>query len=303
MELATGISTSLEVKHKKKYAREETVNRLTGATTYMNGNEMIIQPATFRESSAAATFFNIFLGLILGGAIVWFLAVPATRQSVNASANKQVTDANTKMAQQVAQVQGLEEQIETYQSEVDAANKTKDDANKKVESYDQLLKAAGTYLTGNQSSAAAQLAEVDGESMTGEGKNLYTSLNTLLQDYVFNEAYNKAGTAYMAGDYATAITEYTKAVAANPDSFDAINYLAWSYRNSGDTVNADKTFKEALQKFPAKASEIQPYITNASSGTATQTGETDASGNPVTQTGETDASGNPVDADGITTIQ
>lgn len=110
--------------------------------------------------------------------------------------NKQVTDANTKMAQQVAQVQGLEEQIETYQSEVDAANKTKDDANKKVESYDQLLKAAGTYLTGDQSSAAAQLAEVDGESMTGEGKKLYTSLNTLLQDYVFNEAYNKAGTAY-----------------------------------------------------------------------------------------------------------
>ena len=183
---------------------------------------------------------------------------------------------------------------------MDAANKTKDDANKKVESYDQLLKAAGTYLTGDQSSAAAQLAEVDGESMTGEGKKLYTNLNTLLQDYVFNEAYNKAGTAYMAGDYATAITEYIKAVAANPDSFDAINYLAWSYRNSGDTVNADKTFKEALQRFPAKASEIQPYITNTSSGTETQTGETDASGNPVTQTGETDASGNPVTQTGET---
>ena len=69
MELATGMSTSLETKHKKKYAREETVNRLTGATTYMSGNEMIIQPATFRESSAVATFLNICLGLILGGAI------------------------------------------------------------------------------------------------------------------------------------------------------------------------------------------------------------------------------------------
>lgn len=223
-----------------------------------------------------ATFLNICLGLILGGAIVWFLAVPATRQSVNASANKQVTDANTKMAQQVAQVQGLEDQIETYQSEVEEANKTRDDANKKVDSYDQLLKATQTYLSGDQSSAASQLTEVDGDSMTGEGEKLYTSLNTLLQDYVFNEAYNKAGTAYMAGDYATAITEYTKAVAANPDSFDAINYLAWSYRNSGDAVNADKTFKEALQKFPAKASEIQPYITNAFSGTTTQTAETDA---------------------------
>lgn len=295
VELATGMSTSLETKHKKKYAREETVNRLTGATTYMSGNEMIIQPATFRESSAVATFLNICLGLILGGAIVWFLAVPATRQSVNASANKQVTDANTKMAQQVAQVQGLEDQIETYQSEVEEANKTRDDANKKVDSYDQLLKATQTYLSGDQSSAASQLTEVDGDSMTGEGEKLYTSLNTLLQDYVFNEAYNKAGTAYMAGDYATAITEYTKAVAANPDSFDAINYLAWSYKNSGDAVNADKTFKEALQKFPAKASEIQPYITNASSGTTTQTAETDADGNPIDQTQETDANGNPID--------
>lgn len=47
VELATGMSTSLETKHKKKYAREETVNRLTGATTYMSGNEMIIQPAHF----------------------------------------------------------------------------------------------------------------------------------------------------------------------------------------------------------------------------------------------------------------
>ena len=73
------------------------------------------------------------------------------------------------------------------------------------------------------------------------------------------------------------------------------NYLAWSYKNSGDAVNADKTFKEALQKFPAKASEIQPYITNASSGTTTQTAETDADGNPIDQTQETDANGNPID--------
>lgn len=144
--------------------------------------------------------------------------------------------------------------------------------------------------------------------MTGEGEKLYTSLNTLLQDYVFNEAYNKAGTAYMAGDYATAITEYTKAVAANPDSFDAINYLAWSYKNSGDAVNADKTFKEALQKFPAKASKSSPTSPTPPQGQRPrrrrrmpdgnpidQTQETDANGNPIDQIADTDAEGNPID--------
>lgn len=293
VELATGISTSLELKRKKKYAKEEAVNKLTGATTYMNGNEMIIQPATFRESSAVATFLNICLGLILGGAIVWFLTVPATRQSVNASANKQVTDANTKMAQQVAQVQELQEDIEEYQRQINEANKTMEDANKKVESYDKLLEASHIYLGGNQQGAAAALEEVDGESMTGQGKTLYTSLNTLLQDYVYNEAYNKAGTAYMQKDYATAASEYLKAVAANPDSFDAIWYLAWSYRNAGDTANADKYFREALQKFPARASEIQPYITNQTAGgtSAGESGEGDGDGGDPLPEGTIDGMG------------
>ena len=69
------------MKRKKKYAKEK-VDRLRGTVTYMNGNEMIIQPTTFRDSSAVATFINIFLGIILGAAVVWFLAVPATRQSI-----------------------------------------------------------------------------------------------------------------------------------------------------------------------------------------------------------------------------
>lgn len=290
VELATGISTSLDVKRKKKYAKEEeaTVNKLSGAMTYMSGNEMIIQPATFRESSTVATFLNICLGLLLGGSIVWFLAVPATKQSVNATANKQVTEANTKMAQQVAQVQELQEQIEEYQAEIDAANKTMEDANKKVESYAELLDAANVYLGGNLSGAAAALTEVDAESMTGEGETLYNSLNTLLQDYVFNEAYNKAGTAYMQGDYATAAAEYTKAVEANPDSYEAIWYLAWSYRNSGDTVNADKYFKEALQKFPAKASEIQPYITNEYQETEGEEGTGEETGDENGEEGQSD---------------
>ena len=44
VEAATGISTSLDIKKKKKYVKEERVNHLNGTSTYMSGNEMIIQP-------------------------------------------------------------------------------------------------------------------------------------------------------------------------------------------------------------------------------------------------------------------
>ena len=310
VELATGISTSLDVKRKKKYAKEEKVNKLTGTTTYMSGNEMIIQPATFRDSSALATFLNICLGLILGGAIVYFLVVPATRQSIHADANRQVTDANTTMAQEVARVQDLEEEIENYQSQIEEANKTMEDANTKAESYDDLLEAANIYITAGQGQEAAQaLAKVDADSMTGKGEELYTTLNTLLQDYVFNEAYAAGYTAYVAGDYETAITYYESALEANPSSTDALYYLGYAYYNTGDYTNSDRCFKELIQRDPTRAAEVQGYIQNQS--TESETGETDENGNPVQETNadgtpvqETNADGTPVqetNADGTST--
>ena len=310
VELATGISTSLDVKRKKKYAKEEKVNKLTGTTTYMSGNEMIIQPATFRDSSALATFLNICLGLILGGAIVYFLVVPATRQSIHADANRQVTDANTTMAQEVARVQDLEEEIENYQSQIEEANKTMEDANTKAESYDDLLEAANIYITAGQGQEAAQaLAKVDADSMTGKGEELYTTLNTLLQDYVFNEAYTAGNNAYVAGDYETAITYYESALEANPSSTDALFFLGHAYYNTGDYTNSDRCFKELIQRDPTRAAEVQGYIQNQS--TESETGETDENGNPVQETNadgtpvqETNADGTPVqetNADGTST--
>ena len=151
VELATGISTSLDVKRKKRYAKEK-VNKLTGTTTYMSGNEMIIQPTTFRDSSAVATFINICLGLILGGAIVWFLVVPGTKQNIYQEANKQVTDANTKMASEVSRVQGLEQEIEDYKAKVEEANATMEEANAKADSYEELLGSSGFVCDQSQQS-------------------------------------------------------------------------------------------------------------------------------------------------------
>ncbi|MDD6066296.1 MAG: tetratricopeptide repeat protein [Firmicutes bacterium] len=316
VELATGISTSLEQKRKKKYAKEK-VDRLNGTVTYMSGNEMIIQPTTFRDSSTVATFINIFLGILLGAAVVWFLVVPSTRQSIYADANSQVTDANTKMAAQVSKVQGLEEEIADYQSKVDEANKVKDEANKKAESYEDILEAANYYIANDMTKAADALNQISEDSMTGKGKELYTSLKTALSDYVFNEAYAAGATAYAAGDYQKAIEQLKKATEAKPDDFNAWYYLAFSYRNTNDMEKANKAFKEIIQKFPTQAAayNVSSYMTDdtlsggstASAGGTAQTqpadGTQDTNGadmgytdpqNDVTTIGGNENSGNVV---------
>lgn len=132
IEDATGIGTSLDVKRRKRYAKDAMEKKFTGPMTYLSGNDTIIQPTPFRDSSTIATFINIFLGLLLGGAIVWFLAVPAIKQSVNQTATKQVTEANTKLASENASNVKLQEEIDGYQAKVDAANKTMDEARQKL---------------------------------------------------------------------------------------------------------------------------------------------------------------------------
>ena len=47
-------------------------------------------------------------------------------------------------------------------------------------------------------------------------------------------ATNAADTAYVAGDYATAIENYQKAVEADPDQEYALYFLGHAYYNSGD---------------------------------------------------------------------
>lgn len=301
VELATGISTSLDVKRKKKYAKEK-VDRLSGTVTYMNGNEMIIQPTTFRDSSAVATFINIFLGIVLGAAVVWFLVVPSTRQSIYEKANAQVTDANSQMAAQVSRVQGLQEEIDGYQSKVDAANKAKEEADKKADSYDEILQAANDYLANDMTKAADAFNQIEESSMTGKGQELYATLKTALADYVFTEAYNAGATAFASGDYKTAITQLKKATEAKTDDFNAWYYLAFSYRNNNDTKKANKIFRQIVQQFPTQAAayNISSYITSDTSSGSSTTNATQGTTTGGTDTTNTAGTTDTTNAAGTT---
>ena len=76
IEEITGKSTSLGTR--KKRVASEKEEGMGGTLRYISGNETIIQPTTFRDSSTVATFINIVLGILLCG-LWWF--PPAGRAS------------------------------------------------------------------------------------------------------------------------------------------------------------------------------------------------------------------------------
>lgn len=300
IEDATGIGTSLDVKRRKRYAKDAMEKKFTGPMTYLSGNDTIIQPTPFRDSSTIATFINIFLGLLLGGAIVWFLAVPAIKQSVNQTATKQVTEANTKLASENAKNVKLQEEIDGYQAKVDSANKTMDEAKAKATGYEDLLKSANLLIKGDQTGAATALSNVDAKSLDGSAKELYEQIMAGVKDALYAEQYSKGSTAYAAGDYKTAIEQLTLASQTDPESWNAMYYLAFAYYNTQDTTNADKIFKQLIEKFPAEAAanNINGFISNKGNNNSTDGNTAGTTGNAAGGTNGNAAGGNAEGANG-----
>lgn len=273
IEEITGKTGSFSVKRRRQETEQEEG---MGATLrYVSGNETIIQPTTFRDSSTVATFINIALGILLGGAIVWFLVVPASRQAIKESANQQVTDANMKLASESARLQDLQDEIDSYSEKADAAEQERDDALNKAGSYEDLLSAVDLYVKGEQTTAVEALGKLDAEDFDGNAKTLYEDLLSAVSSAMFSQYYAEGTTAYVAGDYATAAEQLKKAVdsdpdGANPSYVDALAYLGFAYYNMGDTQNANEAFNEIINYHPNSswASQVQAYI-NGDTGTDT----------------------------------
>ena len=260
IEEVTGKGTNLDRRHKR--LEKEGEGEVSGSLRYMSGTEMIIQPTTFRDSSTIATFINIILGMLLGGAVVWFLIVPASRQNTNDEANRMVNEANTKLASESVRVQELEDEISGYQQQVDDANKERDDANSKAEGYEDLLAAADTFITGDESSAASMVADLDGEVFEDNALTLYNSLLGKVQSNLFLQYFNSGTTAYAQNDFNTAVTQLTEAVESDPQRQqskhkDALWYLAYAYYNLGNQTKAAKVFGQLVKHFPRSEYGIQ----------------------------------------------
>lgn len=281
IEEVTGKSTSLHKKH-KKYEKEkkEGDEKPEGTLRYMSGTEMVIQPTTFRDSSAIATFINIILGILLGGAIVWFLVVPANRQAVNDEANRQVTDANMKLATESVKVQELEDEIAGYVEDAKRADQDKEEALAKAESYEDLLAVANIYVSGDQTQAASLITALDGGSFEGNAKTLYDSLTKAVNASLFNQYYTAGTTAYVAQDYASAAEQLQKAIDTDPDRSqnqygDALLYLGMAWYYLGSYANANEAFNELIEYYPSMASTygISGYITSGGTSSGTTSPE------------------------------
>lgn len=303
----TGTVTSLEGRRstrRKKDAegQEQEKGGLPDREAYISDGEMVIQPASVRESSVLSTIINIVTGIVIGALVVWFLAVPSVRQSVNREADEKIVEYSSTTAAQEAQIQNLQSEIETSNSTVESAQQQITEATNQVSAYESLITAMNAYQNQDYEAAATALTGLDSSLLSLDAREIYDTIYGDVQNQMFDTLSQDGMDALNNGDYDTAVDLLNQARDINGDDYDVLSSLATAYRLSGDTANAVSVYQEIIEKFPGRrAATAQSYIdqlsgtgTGGDTGTTAdgdEAGTTGDAGNDTGTTGETGTTG------------
>ena len=281
----TGTVTSLEGRRnsrRKKDAegQEQEKSVLPDREAYISDGEMVIQPASVRESSVLSTIINIVTGIVIGALVVWFLAVPSVRRSVNREADEKIVEYSSTTAAQEAQIQSLQNEIETSNSTVESAQQQITQATNQVSAYERLVTAMDAYQDQDYEAAATALTGLDSSLLSADSREIYDAIYGEVQNQMFDTLSEDGMEALNDGDYDTAVDLLEQARKINGDDYDVLSSLATAYRLSGDSANAVSVYQEIAEKFPGRrAVAAQSYIeqlngtgTAGNAGTGADTG-------------------------------
>lgn len=232
--------------------------------SYQSGNETIIMPKRFRESSLGGTLGYILIGLIVGVAATVFLIVPGVKSKIKEDAKNSLLDANDTISNNAITISDLERQIEDLQNQIDESESKDSEEAAKTAAYEDLLNAYVAYTSEDTVSAGSYLEKIDSSMLSGQALETYNTINDSVSATYFEDLYNEAYGYYTAYDYENAAKSFQKIVDQDESYKDgsAAYYLAQSYRKLEKMEDAKKYYQYILDNYPGteKANTAANYV-------------------------------------------
>lgn len=232
--------------------------------SYQSGNETIIMPKRFKESSLGASLAYIVIGLIVGTAVTAWLIVPSVRNHAKEDAKKQILEASDTIATNGQTIKGLEEQIVALQDQLEEEADNNAKVKEQIGSYEQLLQAYVAYDTEDITTAGKALDKVNTKYLSSKAKAIYKDLNGVVQEQYLAQLYKDGYQAYQYGKFKEAIELLKEVVDEQEDYNDgsAAYYLAQSYRKDGNIESAKPYYQYVIDNYPEteRARTSQNYV-------------------------------------------
>ena len=252
------VNTRLKEKNTGKKKKEDDL------ISYQSGNETIIMPKRFQESSLGFTLAYVLIGLIVGAAIIGFLVVPEVQRQAKLAQNQQIVDANEIISTKDQSIKELEQQIADFEVQLEEALQEEDTLPEQLVEYDKLLDAFMTYASQDVVLTGSKLNQVDVTQLTPGAKKMYDSIWTQISEQYYTVLYDTGYASYSDGDYVKAIENLLVVTDYNIDYQEgyAAYYLAQAYRKSGDIESAREYYQYVIDKYPGtqRAKTAQKHI-------------------------------------------
>lgn len=240
--------------HIEKAAKLKTEKAKT--VSYNLGNETIIQPvsSTLKDNASLLTILNIVIGIVVGAAVVWFLAVPTMRQKMNAKTNKEIIVYSEQIATLESELDLQAKEIEGYKKESNATAEEKEVAQATQDSYDILIAVMKQYNSGDysRSKLVEDLLTINTASLGKEGKKVYDSITKDLFPKECKDLYEKAEASYEVLNYPRALQCLESIIAMDEkyEKGEALYMLMDIYRAKGETEKAQAKLERIIELFP-----------------------------------------------------
>lgn len=243
--------------HNKKKQNDDLIS-------YQSGNETIIMPKRFKETSVGSTLIAVLIGLLVGAAVTSFLVVPNAKNKAKNEAKKQLLEANDLLSSDGQTISGLEKQIEDLQAQLDTANINNEQISVRFGAYETLTQAYLQYVGGDVIGSANTLGTIDTTMLSENAMAQYNSLNAIVEAPYLEQMYNQ-GYAYYSQENFTEAINCLKAVVDRNNDYEegyAIYYLAQSYRRGGDAAAAKPYYQYVIDHYPntERAATSQNYV-------------------------------------------
>lgn len=220
--------------------------------SYKSGNETIIMPKRFRESSLGSNMAYMLLGLLVGTAVTVFLIVPSVKNDAREDAKRQLVEASDQLSTNGQTISDLEGQIVVMQEKLDEAKAKNDEVQTQFASYEDLLKAFEVYTSGDILETGKRLDKIDNSYLSDEAKAVLDKINMDIYDKYMDALYNEGYSYYTRNDFAEAIKDLSKVAKHDIDYKDGNTayYLAQAYNKNGQLDKAKRYYRYVIENYP-----------------------------------------------------
>lgn len=220
--------------------------------SYQSGNETIIMPKRFKESSLGETLGYIVLGLVIGVAVTNWLIVPNVKKGAQSSINQQLLAANDTISTNNQTIKSLEDQIEELNAQIASAQDDSKEVEAHIASYEKLLEAYDAYVAEDILASGNAIQGVVKEDLNESSRTIYENLESAINEQYLNQLYEQGYEHYNNNEFEEA-AEILQTVVDSEIGYDegyAAYYLAQSYRKLENHDAARTYYQYVIDHYP-----------------------------------------------------